>query len=486
MKRIEAEHAAAAGVRIAQARGSAKSHGPFKFLFIDDRWIARTYGLHRRIGQARKHPANPLITADRPWEGGLKLYGTVLKDNGRYRMWYQMVNFRESDVRWATGVGYAESRDGLRWTKPLKGVEHSEHGPTNILASSAGRAHLCSPSVVKDRGEPARARRYKMMFYDAMSAEDLERHGSPFPMDASVPGWRAVEGEGMFVCTSADGIAWDRPAFPVFAGPNDVAAMSQLSDGRLLASFKTSERPDRHFRVIETAESADGRNWTRHGVVLEPDWRDRPGTEFYGMSAFEYFGNLIGLVCVYHNSADDKSLDVQLATATSASHWQRAADRGTLIARGERGEWDAGGIYIASSPLLVSGPKGDELRLYYSGISARHDDMRYKEWSIGLATLRPDGFASLEAGYHPAELVTPPITVPGGKLCINAQARHGIVMASMLDAETGETLALSQPMREVDATRIGVRWQRRKAIGTRPVILVFGMRKAQLYSFWFE
>ena len=39
---------------------------------------------------------------------------------------------------------------------------------------------------------------------------------------------------------------------------------------------------------------------------------------------------------------------------------------------------------------------------------------------------------------------------------------------------------------EVDGTRIGVRWQRRKAIGARPVILVFGMRKAQLYSFWFE
>ncbi len=73
VNRIDAEDPGAAGVRTAQARQSAKGHGPFKFLFIDDRWIARTYGLHRRIGQARKHPANPLITADRPWEGGLKL-----------------------------------------------------------------------------------------------------------------------------------------------------------------------------------------------------------------------------------------------------------------------------------------------------------------------------------------------------------------------------------------------------------------------------
>ena len=99
MKRVKPKLPEAAGASSAHARTPAKGHGPFKFLFIDDRWIARTYGLHRRTGQARKHAANPLIIADRPWEGGLKLYGTVLKDGGRYRMWYQMVNFRESDVR---------------------------------------------------------------------------------------------------------------------------------------------------------------------------------------------------------------------------------------------------------------------------------------------------------------------------------------------------------------------------------------------------
>lgn len=458
----------------------------FKYLFIDDRWIAASYAVYRKVGRFEKHPANPLLISDQPWEGGLKLYGTVMKDRGRYRMWYQMVNFWVKDVRWATGVGYAESRDGLHWTKPLKGIEHPEYGTTNILMPSAGRAHLCSPSVVKDLAEPDPSRRYKMMFYDTMTAEDLNLHGSPFPMDMTVPGWGAVEGEGTFVCTSGNGIRWKRPTFPAFAGPNDVSSMSQLSDGRLLASCKTSERPDRHFRVIETAESADGRDWTRHGVVLEPDWRDPPGTEFYGMSAFEYYGNLIGLVCVYHNSADDKSLDVQLATGTSASHWQRAADRATLIPRGAKGEWDAGGIYIASSPLLVAKPGGEEIHLYYSGISARHDDMRYKEWSIGLGTLRSDGFACMEAGYHAGELITRPITATSENLWINAHAHHGIVRVHLLDAGTGEKLAASRPIQGVDGARIKVRWNRHQGFADRQVILAFEMRKASLYSFWFD
>lgn len=458
-----------------------------KYLFVDDSLIDRSHAVHRAVGQPQKHPGNPLLKADVPWEQGLKLYGSVLHDGGRYRMWYQMLHFwHAASPRFATGVGYAESRDGLRWKKPRCGVTHPVHGPTNLVMLSAGRAHLCSPSVVRDDTDPDPARRYKMMFYDTMSAEHLEAFGSPFPPDASVPGWRAVPGEGMFVCTSPDGLHWQRPVFPAFPGPNDVAALSQLADGRLLAAYKTSNCPDRHFRVIETAESRDGARWRRHGIVLEPDWRDPPGTEFYGMSAFEYFGNLLGLVCVYHNSPDNKSLDIQLAAGEEVGRWARAAERGVLLPTGPRGSWDGGGIYVASAPL-VSPPKApDEIRLYYSGISARHDDMRYKEWSIGLATLRLDGFAAMRAGYFTGWLKTRPVNATGPRIRVNADCRHGSLALLVLDPRDGRVLARAPALVRQDNVALQPALEIPEPFAGREVVLAFEMQKCDLYSFWFE
>jgi hypothetical protein len=457
-----------------------------KYLFVDDRWIAHTHAVHRSVGKPWKYPGNPLIVADRPWEGGLKLYGTVLRDNGRLRMWYQMVNFAERDLRFATGVGYAESRDGLKWTKPAKGIVHPVHGRTNLLMTSHGRSHLCSPSVVRDDTDPDPQRRYKLIFFDAMSADDLATLGSPFPVSRTVPGWRGVEGEGMFVCTSRDGLRWSRPAQPAFAGPNDVASVSQLSDGRLYAAYKTSLRHDRHFRVIEGAESWDGLHWQSHGPVLEPDWHDPHGTEFYGMSPFEYHDNLLGLICVYQNSPDDKSLDIQLATSHDGATWNRAADRAVFLPRGGRGEWDAGGLYVASTPVLPEPGTTDPILLYYSAISARHDDMRYKEWSVGVAALRQDGWASLDTGYFVGEVLTHPVLATTNRLYINADCRHGWLRVHLMDAESAQVLASSQTLKETDVVSRQLIWKQKKAFAGKLVRLVVEMRRASFYSFWFE
>jgi hypothetical protein len=43
-------------------------------LFVDDYLIAAQDGLHRRLHQPRKHPTNPVMVAEAPWEG----FGPVL------------------------------------------------------------------------------------------------------------------------------------------------------------------------------------------------------------------------------------------------------------------------------------------------------------------------------------------------------------------------------------------------------------------------
>ena len=80
-------------------------------LFLDDEIIASMTRVKREIHPAAKHPANPLIWPDQPWESKTSvIYGSVIRDGDTYRMWYHS----------EPGVSYAESDDGIRWIKPQR------------------------------------------------------------------------------------------------------------------------------------------------------------------------------------------------------------------------------------------------------------------------------------------------------------------------------------------------------------------------------
>ena len=67
--------------------------------------------------------------------------------------------------------------------------------------------------------------------------------------------------------------------------------------------------------------------------------------------------------------------------------------REQFIARGPESSWDSGMIVTARAPVVM----GDQLFFYYGGTDKVHDDKRAKA-SIGLATMRLDGFCSMDAG----------------------------------------------------------------------------------------
>lgn len=60
-------------------------------LFLDNYLVARTTNLRRDMKQPSKHPQNPLIKQDFPWEKRMiQVYGTVLFDeaSASFRCWY--------------------------------------------------------------------------------------------------------------------------------------------------------------------------------------------------------------------------------------------------------------------------------------------------------------------------------------------------------------------------------------------------------------
>ncbi|RKY88043.1 hypothetical protein DRQ09_03515 [candidate division KSB1 bacterium] len=459
-----------------------------RYIFVDDSIIQKTYQVTRVVHHPEKCSQNPLLIADKPWEGGINLYGTVLYDNGKFRMWYQVYNGKAKDRSFNTLIAYAESEDGIHWTKPDLGlVEFEGNKNNNILITCRGTSSLYSPAVVKDPKPENPEKTYKMIYWDSMSKKELEKYGPNFPPGKNVPGWRAIPGEGFFTAYSPDGIHWKQYGHqPVFTCACDASSLNYFSDGTFVVFHKISVAEDRHFRILGQTTSKDFVNWSKPSIILEPDWHDPYGTEFYGMSGFEYYGNYLGLVWIYNNAPADKSMNIQMAASKDGKNWHRAADRKIFLDRGEPGDWDGGSIVVSSNPLISPPGYPDKILIYYGGGTTTHDDSRYREWGIGLATLRIDGFVSMRSGMFNGKLKTKPIIATGSKMFCNCDIKHGYIKIELLD-ENGKSIAMSKDI-TTSGTRKIVQWEKspKVDIAGKKITIVFYMKKSDLYSFWFE
>ena len=104
-------------------------------LFVDDYLIESLNGA--RLVLHHPTPREVAIVHDAPWEGNACMYTTVLRDGDLYRMYYhsEQVTYRQGSVEtghpWLTC--YAESRDGVHWTKPELGLFEFEGSKKNNI-----------------------------------------------------------------------------------------------------------------------------------------------------------------------------------------------------------------------------------------------------------------------------------------------------------------------------------------------------------------
>lgn len=400
--------------------------GPWRRLFLDAMVVEDSVGLTRLFHAAEKHPHNPVLKGDRPWEqaerfGGPYLYGTVMWDGGRLRMWYQCLY--EGDL-----TCYAESSDGVHWVKPNLGlVEFAGSKETNILIArsqahlTGGACHL--PSVLLRPEEPNPARRYLLFGFD-----------------------RTV---GPRVAFSPDGLRWrfapETAEQPLFSSSDVVNFFWDPYRSRFVATWKCHNR---RGRAVGVAWSEDGLHWTKpwDGPVFVADDLDPDATQIYGMPVFPYQGLYIGLPWIYHaryfkdgtytverlyEAQEDspRTVDVQIAWSWDLINWTRPPERRPFIPRGEPGEFDSSMIYTARAPVQV----GDRLHFYYGGFDQPHDVPQAKG-NIGLAILRLDGFCSMHAGEEEGWLITRRERFRVPKVLINAKTEaDGYVVAEILD-----------------------------------------------------
>jgi hypothetical protein len=464
-----------------------------RHLFIDDHEIERMDGLRRVVNQPEKHPANPVLGPDRPWENMASVYGTTLFDDvvGRFRMWYLVGCPSDGEfsdeatsalhpLPQTTRVGYAESSDGVTWVKPELGqVEFRGSRANNLLA--LGRQNAEGISVLVDAHEPDPARRYKALFWD--HAAD----GAWVHPELQRVLWRETEHDGAYLAWSADGIHWTHaPYNPV------IEAYMDTSQNLLWDPARQRYVAFSRFgfgRKVARSESADFVNWTQPELVLECDEADGPQAQFYGIAVEIYQGIYIGMVWVYREGTDG-TIDTQLASSRDGIHWERVGDRQTFIPLGSPGTWEDGMARAAERVIA----RGDRLFIYYGGVQGPHTGPRFPKVerthrpAIGLAVLRRDGFVSLDAGDEEGYALTKAFALPAGALHLNANAAGGSVVAALC-SEGGEPLAgfeASRPVRgdKLDAT---VSWPG----GAGPPVgqtvrLRLAARRAKLYAYWLE
>src|SRR5512135_3095697 len=118
--------------------------GSQRELFVDHYLIARMDGVELRLHEPRRE--GMALKFDRPWEGAFSCYTTVIKDGPLYRMYYRGLPAATGDDSPEASVCYAESRDGVTWTKPNLGlVERSGTRDNNVLLTNAPFSHNFSP-----------------------------------------------------------------------------------------------------------------------------------------------------------------------------------------------------------------------------------------------------------------------------------------------------------------------------------------------------
>jgi hypothetical protein len=253
--------------------------------------------------------------------------------------------------------------------------------------------------------------------------------------------------------------------------------------------INTENKPRLRLRTF--SESEDLVHWSPPRFMMYPDRYDPRDRQIYAHVGFVYESMWIGLIQSLRCEIGWKQTDLTLSYSRDGRHWLRPQDRRPFLPLGDEKSWDADyHVSAYTAPIVV----GDELFIYFS--SSRNADRGPGEkWyqQVGLARLRRDGFASLNAGDAPGRIVTRPLAFAGRSLRVNAEvADGGWIKAAVLtrDSEPVRGYGLDDAVPLARSSLAGpMAWAAGSGLpspGDDHLRIVFELKNARLYSFWIE
>ncbi|MBS10590.1 MAG: hypothetical protein CME19_03170 [Gemmatimonadetes bacterium] len=480
--------------------------GNRKQFFLDHRRFDRSSGIRLRMGTPYQEP-RPVLVADKPWEAqGIGAYNTVIREaDGQFRLWYAAQMKSGLPQEGAVRLAYAESEDGIHWTKPKLGLV-SFQGSTanNLVAPFDERQSMQGATVYIDKRAPADAR-YKL--WSKYQPRDDE-------IEAGVTA-------GLWAMHSPDGLHWTYDD----GQPNPPEQMCDTQnvffwDDRIDAYVgytrvhETQRRDEaaemqfgKRYRSVGRITSPDFKTWSQPTLIvlegdsldlkapLPPNSVDRPQLDFYTNAVYKHpdaDDAYFMMPAAYHHwEADDSpaTMDVQLLTSRDGISWNRVGDREPFLRRGFDGSPNGGMVTANVNPIHTE----TETWIYYSGRGNLHNAAARDGSNTGLfrAIMRRDGWICAEAGLSGGEFVTPPLEHADAEIELNVDCGSGgWLIVEIQDAEgravDGYTFKDCQTI-TANAIRARVSWKETggRFSGEQPIRLRFVMRSCRLYSFRF-
>lgn len=457
--------------------------GTRRELFVDRALIAELDGAELRLQTPQSRGV--ALALDRPWEGIVSGYVTVLQDGPQYRMYYRgrpstSASDASEEAREVSCV--AESVDGLHWTRPsLQLFEVSGTRDNNVfLVQPKNVTHNFCPFLDSRPGVPP-AERYK-----------------------AVGGTGSA---GLFGYVSADGLHW-QPVSPQplitrgFFDSQNVVFWS-IHEQKYLCYFRTSRGG---IRWVARATSTDFRTWSD---PVEMEFAGAPPEHIYINQTQPYFRAphiYLGLAARFNEGrralteeqvealnlenpsnypqlrSDDS--DAVLLSSRGGTSYDRTFPESFLRPGTDPRNWVARANYPALGMIQTA---TNELSFFV----VRH----YGQPSIHVERMavRLDGFAAVHAPYSGGVLVTQPVIFGGAELELNlSTGAAGFVQVELQDEDGFAIPGCSQhdcPEIIGDAVDRVVRWNGGtdlSALAGRTVRLRFVMKDADLFSYRFR
>jgi len=455
-------------------------------LFIDDFLIEKT-DLQRRFHAAEYYPNNPVLRPDKKWEQinyplieNPRIPGNVAQPfsdgvwwdpkDRLFKIWYRCGHPPYTCL--------ATSKDGLNWDKPSLDVKSG----TNIVQVRLGDSCV----IWLDDDDPDPKRRFKRVTS------------------------RLYGRNGLAVFFSPDGIHWSDVAIWSMGGAGDRSTAFYNPFRKVwVASIRSTERiiaermaPEdfqmgrhRYYHEGRTPEEAFGYKmgdpvrWAATDKLDLPraDLKVKP--DLYNVDAVAYESVILGLFSIWRGQPLDrpKPNEVLAAFSRDGFHWVRPSREPFIPVSERAGDWNWGNIQSAGGLCLIA---GDRLYFYVSGDAGVKGTPRSGVSQTGLATLRRDGFASMEAAQQEGTLTTRPVQFKGKYLFVNVAAPKGELRAEVLDRQGNVIAPFSrdncEPVR-TDTTLGEVKWKGAadlSALAGKPVVFRFSVRRGALYAFW--
>lgn len=454
-------------------------------LFVDDFLIEST-SLTRKFYYPEYYSGNPVLQPDREWEKtGTKgaAFAAPFSDGvwydeaeSKYKMWY-MAGGGSYSVNTAGVTCYAESADGINWTKPALSIVAG----TNIVDKGAER----DASVVwLDKQETNASKRYKM-----------------FQVAGGKGNWK------YHYKTSADGKQWRDNSTPsqaiadrstVYKNPfRDVWVWSMRHNVRVNSSDPYTVRARDYY---ENANPVAGNQNAKADLSLfwfgpwpkeqkHPVYSNNDGSPgIYNLDATPYESIMLGFFSVWQGPENDvcaadnviKRNQIMVGYSRDGYSWHREDMNPFLAVDSKRTAWNNGNLQsVAGAPIIVN----DKLYFYLSG---RRLEGAQEITSTGLAMLRRDGFASMTGT---GELLTPKLKFTGEHFYVNAKVT-GELRVELLKADgsviPGFAKADCKPVKG-DGVKQKVEWNGNATLASLKdtnIKVKFYVTDGEIFSFW--